>query len=406
MKKNGKMKVIVVVSVLLLLMTGCGKQAKVVNMKEYASPDGTYSIEADESSTVMDMGMDNWLGLESDGGRDSMLVMQFPKQGGFLGGWSNLAEVIEFAEESNELTDKKEMSKPENAELSNIEAYTYKMTQDGYTAEICAVFGETDYAHYLLMYSEAKLKSHGDDYFGNICASFKEDAEVIGEKSASVEEVSDTLRWFNASNSMLIYVNNWDYKLYGGMEPGETSQEVAKQVLDNSWEVTDKDSADETLDWLLNEGHRTEFAEEMEYLVECGISEIEESERASFLYENFEISEADAQVYTWYAGYEQRGEDAVSGWDYNRALSQIANFYLAEYYTLEEALDASLDVAEIIQASFDSWDDYMESYFTGYEYWSGEGSEERRGVYQELQNAQDNPFGVDFNTRLEAGANE
>ena len=421
MKKIGRMNVIVVVFVFLLLLTGCGNQEKVVNMKEYASPDGTYSIEADESYAATDMGVDNWLGLESSEGLDSVAVMQFPKEGGFLGGWSSLGEVIEFVEESNGLSDKEEMSKPENAEFSNIEAYTYKMTQNGYTAEISAVYGETDYAHYLLMYSESKLKSHSKDYFEKVCASFKENADAIGkdtkdtndieedtdtyaigEDPTSVAEVPDTLRWFNASNSMLIYVNGWDYQLYGGLEPDETSQETAMQILDNSWGVTDKDSADETLYWLLSEGHRTEFVEEMEFLVECGIAEEEREERASFLYENFEISEEEAQIYAnWYNRYEESGEEAVSGWDYNRALSQLANFYLAGYYTLEEALDASLNVAEIIQGSFDSWDDYMESYFTGYEYWSDEGSEERRGVYEELQSAADNPFSVDFKTTLE-----
>ena len=169
MKKIGKMKVLAAVSAFLLLLAGCGKQVKEVNMKEYASPDGTYSIEADESYTTTDMGMDNWLGLESSGGLDSVAVMQFPKQGGFLGGWSSLGDVIDFVEESNGLSDKKEMSKPENAELSNIEAYTYKMTQNGYTAEISAVYGETDYAHYLLMYSESKLKSY---FFVFFCCFF------------------------------------------------------------------------------------------------------------------------------------------------------------------------------------------------------------------------------------------
>lgn len=402
MKKIEKMKMFVAAFGLLLLLTGCGKQAKAVNMKEYASPDGTYSIEADESYETTDMGMDNWLGLGSPGGLDSVAVMQFPKTGGFLGGWSSLGDVIEFVEESNGLSDKKEMSKPENAELSNIEAYTYKMTQNGYTAEIYAVYGETDYAHYLLMYSGSKLKSHSKDYFEKVCASFKENADAIEESSASAADVSDTLRWFNASNSMLIYVNGWDYQLYGGLEPNETSQEIAKQILDNSWGVTDKASADEILNWLLSEGHRTEFAEEMEFLVESGIAEVEEGERASFLYENFEISEEDAQSYAnWFSKYEESGEDAASGWDYNRALSQLANFYLAGYYTLEEALDASMDVAKMIQGSFDSWDDYMESYFTGYEYWSEESSEDRRGVYEELQSTADNPFSVDFKTTLE-----
>ena len=68
---------------------------------------------------------------------------------------------------------------------------------------------------------------------------------------------------------------------------------------------------------------------------------------------------------------------------------------------MEEALDASLEVAKIIQGSFASWDDYMESYFTGYEYWAEEESTQRRGIYKGLQEAADNPFAVDFKTELE-----
>lgn len=401
MRRIGKMKVLVAAFALLLL-SGCGRQTKMVNMKEYTSPNGTFSIEADESWTTGDDEMDNWLTLKASIGQDSVIVMQFPKKGGLLAGYSSLGEVIEFLEESNSLSDKVEMSKPENAEFSNIEAYTYKMTQDGYTAEICAVYGETDYAHYALIYTEAKLKSRNKDYFEKVCASFKENADAIEKRSASMADVSDTLRWFNASNSMLIYLNGLDYRLYGGLEPNETSQGIAKQILDNGWGVTDKESANEALSWLLAEGQRAEYAEEMEFLTECGIAEVEERDRASFLYENFEMSEEEAQIYAnWYSRYEESGEDAAAGWDYSRALSQLANFYLAGYYTYEEALDASIDVAKRIQTSFDSWDDYMESYFTGYEYWGNGNSEDRREIYHDLQRADDNPYSIDFHTNLE-----
>ena len=140
----------------------------------------------------------------------------------------------------------------------------------------------------------------------------------------------------------------------------------------------------------------------MEILESAGIVEIDTDERTDFLLENFDLSEEDAEYYArWYGRYEEYGEDAASGWDYNRALSQLANFYLAGYYTLEEALDASLLIAETVQASFNSWDDYMESYFIGYEYWSEGDSDARREIYEKLQNASDNPYSVDFNIRLE-----
>lgn len=399
MKKIG----IITAVCMLFLLSGCGKRFELVNMKEFTSLDGTYSIEADENYTVTDVEVDNWLALDSsDDLGSTLVVMQFPKTGGFWESWATLDDVMDFMEESYKLSDRKETKKPENEQLRNIQAYTYKMTEDDYTYEIYAVYGETDYAHYLFMYEEALVKRHSDDYFEKVCASFKENADAVEEKSASGVEMSDTVRWFNASNAILIAINGWDYQVYGGLEPEIMNQEIARQLLDNSWGVTDKASADEILDWLLSEGHRIDFVDEMEFLEEVGIYEVPADERAAFLMENFDVAGEEAEYYAaWYNRYEALYEDAASGWDYNRALSQLANFYLAGYYTLEEAFDASLEIAEMIQASFDSWDDYMESYFTGYEYWAGESSEERREVYEDLKDAADNPYSIDFNAKLE-----
>ncbi|MDE5933257.1 MAG: DUF1266 domain-containing protein [Lachnospiraceae bacterium] len=404
MKRIERMRVLAAIFALLLLI-GCGKQVNPVNMKEFTSQDGTYSLEADENYVEADnMGMENWLELKSPDklGNSTLAVMQFPKKGGLLGGYSNLKEVIKFTEESNDLSVKMKIDAPANTVFNNVEAYIYQLTENNTEHEICVLYGETDYAHYMLMNVESKIKPHSDDYFASVCASFQENAEIIEAKMSSDTELPDTIRWFNASNAILIDANRWDYQIYGGLEPNEASQTTAKYLLDNSWGVTDKDSADETLEWLLSEGHRIDFIADMEVLESAGIGEIEADKRADFLLENFDLSEEGADYYArWYGRYEEYGEDAASGWDYNRALSQLANFYLAGYYTLEEALDASLLIAETVQANFDSWDDYMESYFIGYEYWSEGDSDARREIYEKLQNASDNPYSVDFNTRLE-----
>ena len=403
-----KTKAAVIALIMLALLTGCGKTLGPDDLQEYVSPDGTYSFEADKKYTVddpADIGVDNWMILEStEDVEDTLAVMQFSKTNGDWFDWSNLGDVISYIEEAYELTDadKKEITKPENEQLSNIQAYSYEGTEDGYKYYISAVYAETDYAYYILMNEEALVKRHNKDYLQNVCASFKENAEAIEEKTSFAVDVTDTIRWFNASNAILIAVNEWDYQLYGGLAADEVGQEIAKQILEDSWDVTDKNSADETLDWLLTEGHRIDFVYDMEVLEEEGMGEVEPEDRAAFLLEYFDISEEGAEFYAaWYGKYEEKYEDAASGWDYNRALSQIANFYLAGYYTLEEALDASLQVAQMIQSSFDSWDDYMESYLTGYEYWAEESSDERREVYENLKNAADNPFSVDFNTKLE-----
>ena len=402
MKKIGKMNVIVAVFVFSLLLAGCGRQAKAVNMKEYTSQDGTYSIKADENYIMRDVGVDSCMILEMPDGTDGMLITQLlPNSRGInMGSWSSLEEIEEFKEEASQLYDRKEIAKPENPAFRSIEAYTYK--EKGHTGGYCIVYGETDYAYYMLEFFDSGKKLHNDDYYRDICTSFREDALAIEEKKTSITEVPDTIRWFNASNAILVELNGYDYRLYGGLYPNKFNQESIRDHLNESCGVTDKASADEELDWFLSEGERAGFVELMEYFSEAGLGETEKEERVSFLLDNFEVSKEEAEIYTrWYNKYEEDDEDAVSAWDYSRALSRIANFYLAGYYTLEESLDASLDIAEGIQASFDSWDDYMESYFTGYEHWGNGNSEDRREIYHNLQRAEDNPYSIDFHTKLE-----
>lgn len=407
-----KTKAAVIVLIMPVLLAGCGKALGPEDLQEYVSPDETYSIEADKKYTVddpADIGVDNWLILEStEEIEDTLAVMQLSKTNGDWIDWSNLEDVISYIEEAYELTDadKKEITKPENEQLSNIQAYSYEGTEDGYKYYISTVYAETDYAYYIFMNEEALVKRHSKDYLQDVCASFKENAEAIEAKTSFDTDVTDTIRWFNASNAILIAVNEWDYQLYGGLAADEMSQEVAKQILEQSWGVTDKDSADEIVNWLITEGHRLDFERDMVDLMNEGMDEIAPEDRAAFMLENFDVSEEGAEFYAdWYNKWDEyEGEhkgNVVWGWDLNRALSQTANSYLAGYYTLEEALDLSLDIASMIQGTYDSWDEYMESYFTGYEYWAEESSDERRELYEDLKNAADNPFSVDFNTKLE-----
>ena len=110
--------------------------------------------------------------------------------------------------------------------------------------------------------------------------------------------------------------------------------------------------------------------------------------------------EADAYV-NWYGMYEQYGADAIAGWDYCRALNLVSFYYLAGYYSENEALDKSLEIAQTVQPLFGSWDDLVASYMRGYEYWAGESSAERQAVYEDIRSREDSPYQVDFKMQLE-----
>ncbi len=228
--------------------------------------------------------------------------------------------------------------------------------------------------------------------------------DVDGKEDGDKDEnaLSDTIRWFNASYAILTELNGWDYNIFAGLEPNFSVQSGQKKSLEEWWGVTDRQTADETLDWILEEGHRLDFAANASYLEECGMGELAESDRLAFLLDNFDVTDEEAEGYiSSYKMYEQFGAEAIDGWDYCRALNLMSFFYLAGYYTEEEALDKSLEIAVTLQEKFDSWDALVDSYLRGYEYWAEESSDERREVYEDLKKRKDNPYSVDYDTALE-----
>ena len=230
------------------------------------------------------------------------------------------------------------------------------------------------------------------------CGSEQKEEEILEEI-----ELTDTIRWFNASYAILTETNNWDYNLFGGLTNTETNRKTVRRLLDEWWGVTDWDSADSTLEWIRDKGHRSEFARIVTTLEKDGMSDIPKDQREAFLIENYDFGGAErAGLFAeWYAMYEEYGIDAITGWDCCRAMNLLGYYYIAGYYGKEEALDLSLEIAQKIQPLFDSWDDLMDSYLRGYEYWAGGDSEERRAIYEEIKTRDDNPYQVDFKMALE-----
>lgn len=389
-----------VLAVLLaLVLGGCG--SKEVVMKEFISEDETVSISMDENWRVEDMGAgtEGWLAAFNDDDSEGIIVMQAAK--GLYG--ANVADMDawkELIESSYPMSEMEEIEAPAVSGMNVSDAYKCEVTAEGVKGAGRVLYGETDYAYYCILYAAPRINSSGEAYFKNVCATFKETAPEI--ENASTVESTDTIQWFNNTCAVLTAINGCDYTMFGGLPANDESLETIQALLTEWWDVTDNQSADETLEWLLTEGHRVSFADDMVYLTEIGVADVAPEERVDYLLENFDVDEAEAQNYAYDLEiYEQFGDDAIAGWDYSRAMSLLGYYYLAGYYTEQEALDTSLEVANLIQDTFDSWDDFMESYFVGYEYWAGEDSSERREVYEELKAAADSPYSIDWNLTLE-----
>ena len=368
-------------------------------MQEFSTPDDTASIYLDKSWKTQEAPMDGWLIAASSREDNAVFLLQFIKNG-LSSQAGSMEDVKDIIKTSYNLSGETKAEAPEVPGMTNVTAITGRMSVDSAEVDAYIVYGETDYAYYSMAYAADKMNDSKIASFKVSCSKFRENAPEVEDRTTA--ELTDTIRWFNASYAVLTDLNGWDYNRFAGLAANDDVMAMEQKSLEEWWSVTDRATADSTLDWILTEGHRATFAEDMAYLEEAGIRDIAPQERSAFLLDQCEMTEDEAQNYAEMFGfYEQYGPDAIAGWDYCRAMNLMSFYYLAGYYTEQEALDTSLEIARTMQPLFESWDDLMASYMRGYEYWAEESADERRALYEDLKTRQDNPYSVDFKMQLE-----
>ena len=370
------------------------------DMKEFSTTDKTVSIYFDQDWQTEDLEMDFWLGAGNKKGDKAAAILQFPKSGANM--MANSIEMVaEMVEASYNVSDKESTTAPSVPGMSEITAYTCKMTAGGVTGGAYLIYGETSYAYYALTYIADKLTDEDIASFNASCSKFQENPPEVEDNFSS--EMTDTLRWFNAAYAVLIDLNGRDFNLFGGIPANDDSKTIMQAGLADSWGVEDRTSADENIDWILSEGHRVDFAENMKALEDAGVTaDTSTEDLAALLKDEYDFEDETANSFARAFGvYTEHGADAIAAWDYSRAMYLLSAYYHAGYYTEQEALDKSLEVAQTIQSMYESWDDFMDSYLWGYDYWAEEESTERREIYNKLKAQSDSPFRFDFKMNLE-----
>ena len=388
-------------------LTACGQKGAasatteeiLADMKEYTAESGTVSIHLEDGWTTEDLGIDTWLGVQDKTGNHEVVVTQLPKDQ-YNGTVNTLEDLKAMMEESFKITDATDTDAPEIPNLTNLSAIICNISSGTATGEAYIIYGESDYAFYMLAYSAGTITDDIKATFDASCSTLKE--TPVEEENNFTTEMTDTIRWFNATYAILTKANNCDLQYFGGMAANEENAEINKASLESSWGVTDRASADETMNWILSEGHRADFKSTMQTLVDAGIQNAAADGRKDFILENFEVTDEEAQhMADMYGYYEQYGENAIDAWDYCRGLSLTGFYFHAGYYTEQEALDKAMEIAQIMQPLYTSWDEAMNSYLLGYEYWAEESSEERRAIYEELKADADSIYNVDWNLAFE-----
>lgn len=379
------------------------EEKKEETINQYTAENGMYAIslpgEWDEEDN---MGMSSILTLSGSNGAD-IVVMGLTKSQIIGAGVESLQDFYDYAEASmlNGAASSTTLSDTDAIPLSGFTgtlAKEGKMTQsNGASGSLFVQCVESENAYYLIMLS-------GISNFDEMVASMRDNLSFEELAVPEIEELSDTLRWFNGTYAVITKLNGGDLNLVAGYEPSDMSQKLEQSLLERDWGVTDRASLDETLDWLLTEGHNEEA---LYMFTDIGVEGMSREEIATAMNESGFDEEEQIMILAIYDAKAAYGENAIAGWDLSRAMSLMGWGYLAGYYTYEEAMDKSLETAQMIQQTFGSWDDFFNSYFLGYSYWSEQDLEdptskayERRAVYEELKADPVGVYSVDWNTAL------
>lgn len=229
-----------------------------------------------------------------------------------------------------------------------------------------------------------------------------------GVAGGDVDIPSDTVLWFNATYAPLTASNAGDWRLVGGMEPSSYNKSLTKTLISRDWDVEDRESALETLDWLRDEGHRETYRSYLEELEDLGMLDMEPEDFVEALLD----TEMEGYLFRYVMIYdlylEGLDEEAIAAWDLCRINQLCGDFYICEYMTYEEAMDISLKNSLVLQDMFSSWDELVDSYMLGYQFWKSDPAldddsptMQRYHYYEQLRDLDDGPYTLDWDMKLE-----
>jgi hypothetical protein len=226
-----------------------------------------------------------------------------------------------------------------------------------------------------------------------------ETSEVSDETTKNSSSLEESQIHALAFGAVLSARNQMNYDTLLGDSKDNIS--MYQQALEDAWEITDHNSAVETLDWLKTEGHR--ISEDSDYF---GFDEIYKMIVNSD--ESSDLSEADLEsskisyqsVYDvlkddyGYTEEELKSVTTLSAWDYDRLITVARWCYGCDYITEEEAWDYINYAAEQGSKDYDSWKTYFAGVMFGRALWSEDSSfsSDNKSIADELLKNKDSIY--------------
>lgn len=195
-------------------------------------------------------------------------------------------------------------------------------------------------------------------------------------------ELSEQQKWALATADIYTDYNNLTHDVLGG----ESSRDIQalKDSLVMYWEIDDTKSARESLVWLKDVGHRSEF-NTMATITDL----LDDQQIEEFLKQN-PVKGKQLKMILEYKN--KLAGKSLLAWDYCRLVNLAGQCYSAGYISEEEAWQYIMPAAQALQKNYSSWEDMANNFLLGREFWCGTKDPGMQAVVKNLLSNPESPW--------------
>ncbi len=239
---------------------------------------------------------------------------------------------------------------------------------------------------YYKVYPDAKKKRQNPLYKKYI-------KKQIYYNNTNPYSIPTTIRWLNTAGALLLIQNMGNFYYVAGIEGKNEIPGIQKMLLDY-WDITDKNSAINTMKSVLETGMRAKYRRNME-ITEIYIEQMRERNP------KYTVNSYRKEMLV---AYEKYGENALLGWDMGRIAYIIQCCYVCGYISMEDMMDIGVDAGLKLQSAFNSWEEVMESYLFGLKFWLKDNKcqtvKQRKQLYKQIRKGKKVFSAISFHTQL------
>lgn len=183
------------------------------------------------------------------------------------------------------------------------------------------------------------------------------------------------------------------------------------QVIDQSWGITDQETALTTINWLRDEGHRAQLNTIMDSFDQNNITtQSEFDDLKKIIMDSAKSENADPKQISFVLDFAWKNQSALRdkslyAWDYGRLVNVVRWCYTLGWISEEEAWTYLVPAAKTLQSKYISWNDYGENYILGRGFWLNDlnQSNQQKVIVKDLMGSKEWSLWsfVDWNTSLE-----